>query len=206
MAWAKNGTPNTLTGASATIRVNDLVAKKFNQVLVNLLAATGTGIGAFGRVNNSSAANYAQRDSGNGGADETFINDTEWQFSQFGGTNGVSFHMMYMCNINGQEKLVLNWASESNAPGAGNAPTRRESASKFDTTTISAQITDIEWTDSSATIATSSNLSVLGSDLTPAAGVPFPTLSNVQAGSRAEITDTRKMYHFESGVWSEEGT
>ena len=56
---------------------------------------------------------------------------------------------------------------------------------------------------------TGSNFTALGSDLTPVAGSSFPT--NVQVGSRAEITDSRKMYYrmdsdYETAKWYELGT
>jgi hypothetical protein len=54
--------------------------------------------------------------------------------------------------------------------------------------------------DQAGDYTTDSNLSVLGSDITPAAAITFPT--NVQVGSRAEITDTRKMYNYDDEVSS----
>ena len=54
------------------------------------------------------------------------------------------------------------------------------------------------------TYATDSNLSALGSDITPASAIPFPT--NVQVGSRAEITDTRKIYYRDDLDFKELGT
>ena len=58
-------------------------------------------------------------------------------------------------------------------------------------------ITEVSFTETLAgSYAASSNISALGSDLTPAAGSSaFVSLSNVQVGSRAEITDTRKIYY-----------
>jgi hypothetical protein len=56
------------------------------------------------------------------------------------------------------------------------------------------QITTVSFgNDAAGDYAVGSNVTVLGSDITPAAAIPFPT--NVQVGSRAEITDTRKMYN-----------
>jgi hypothetical protein len=94
----------------------------------------------------------------------------------------------YICNVSGEEKLGIAHMVTQNTAGAGNVPTRYEAVGKWVTTdeitsirTESAQVTD-------------SNLTVLGSDITPASSIPFA--ENAQVGSRAEITDTRKMYHY----------
>ena len=43
MAWAKNGTPNTLTGGADDCDITDLTANKFNIILVHKLQTGGTG-------------------------------------------------------------------------------------------------------------------------------------------------------------------
>jgi len=72
--------------------------------------------------------------------------------------------MYYLCNISGEEKLMISFTIDQNTAGAGTAPNRREYAGKYAIT--SGQITDVEYFDigSQTTFATDSNLSVLGTD------------------------------------------
>tara|TARA_R110002126_G_scaffold288346_1_gene441994 strand:- start:60 stop:1217 length:1158 start_codon:yes stop_codon:yes gene_type:complete len=98
-----------------------------------------------------------------------------------------------MINIAGEEKLVMGDSLYvGSLTGAGYAPSRQEYTGKWANTSNQVDIIESE-NGGVGNLAADSNLSILGSDLTPAAAVPFPT--NVQVGSRAEITDTRKMYH-----------
>lgn len=162
MAWAVNGTPNTISGgAVGNIDVNDLDARNFNQILYHVIGDGGTANTEF-RVSSDSGTNYASRESGNGGADGTHLNDTGLPQNQFG--SNTEFVVTYMCNISGEEKLFLLWTVDQNTAGAANVPTRRELAGKHVTT--SGQITDVEYYDTGAgtSIANDSNLSVLGTD------------------------------------------
>jgi hypothetical protein len=107
------------------------------------------------------------------------------------------FNVNYICSITGEEKLLIAQFTSNNGEG-NTAPNRNEHVAKF-VPNPDAPITRIDFTNTSGSGSydTGSNLSALGSgdNITPAAAIPFPT--NVQVGSRAEITDTRKMYNYE---------
>ena len=189
MAWAKAGS-ETLGTAGDVITSGTITASKFNQILSSDLASGALSTQVV--FNSDTGSNYAYRNSWDGTSDGTGVNNANVQ--QWDGNNGSStpqFVVSYVCNIDGEEKLGMYNAVDQSTTGAGTAPHRREVVYKY---TGTSQITKIDINNSGAgSFDTSSNLSVLGSDLTPAAAIPFPT--NVQVGSRAEITDTRKMYN-----------
>ena len=163
MAWGKNGTPNTISGAATgNIDINDLTAKNFNTILYHVIGVgAGTADTEF-RVSSDSGTNYSSRNSGNGGADGTFVSDTGLPQNQY--KSYTEFVVTHMCNIDGEEKLFLKWTMEQGDPGAGNITYRRELVGKHATTT--GQITDVEYYDHGAgtTIDIGSNLSALGTD------------------------------------------
>ena len=162
MAWAKNGTPNTVSGsATGNIDISDLTALKFNIILYHVIGNGGTANTSF-RVSSDSGTNYASRESGNGGADGTHVNDTDLPQAQF--KANTEFVVTYMCNISGEEKLFIKFTIDQGDAGAANIPYRRELAGKHVTT--AGQITDVEYYDNGAgtTIAVDSNLSAIGSN------------------------------------------
>ena len=186
MAWGKADS-NTVTTA-IDLQTLTVEATKFKQILDHTIP-TGACTQSY-TFNNDTTTSYALRYSGNGGTLGTGVNRSnaaaEWDPS-----NLDRFNVSYMSDISGEETLWIQSGVFNTATGAGTAPSRYEEVWKWDDT---AQITEMDSTNASAgSFDTDSNLSVLGSDLTPAAAVPFP--ANVQVGSRAEITDTRKMYH-----------
>jgi len=191
MAWIKAGSTTT-TGNVGNIDVNSMTANKFNQILYHVIGNGGTAATEF-RVSSDSGTNYASRESGNGGADGTHTNDTGLPQVQFGAN--TEFVVSYMCNISGEEKLFLKWTIDQGTAGAGNLVYRRELAGKHVTT--SGQITDVEYydTNSGTSIATDSNLSVIGSD-----GVAE---LNVQDGAIYYDTDLNKEYVLYNNTWTE---
>ena len=198
MAWGKAGS-TTLSSAGDTLTVSGMTANKSYQYLFHA-PQNGT-YNTIINFDNDSGTKYAERQSANGGADGTNVSQAD--FNTGDGTDSDGFHVGYICDISGEETLILDWWNRANTAGAGNAPYRGENVGKFTGTT---QFTRIDFDNSSggSGFATDSNLSVIGSDITPAAAVTFPT--NVQVGSRAEITDTRKMYNFNGSAWQEIGT
>ena len=107
-----------------------------------------------------------------------------------------------MISISSEEKLSISHTVRQETAGAGTAPNRQETAGKW--TNTSADITGVQLTNSdSGSFDTGSNLTALGSEITPTAAVTFPT--NVQVGSRAEITDSRKMHNWNGSAWEEIG-
>lgn len=161
MAWAKNGTPHTLTGAGDTITISDLTAKKFNVFLSHILQSGA--IWTDMRFNNNSNTVYAQRRSTNGGADGTMTSQNLLTQTSWGGS-ADAFIVNYLCSISGQEKLAIEFAVSQNTSGAGTAPERNELVAKF----VPSPDTDVTRVDivqgSSGDYATGSNLTAIGTD------------------------------------------
>jgi hypothetical protein len=197
MAWGKNGTPDTFASAAAEASITDLTANIFNQFMCHSYSATSAGALWKRQFNSDTASVYANRYSANGASDGTAVSQSNLNMSN--NTNYDHFQLIYESAIVGEEKLGIEFLVEAGVAGAGNAPNRREFVSKY-VPSPDAPITGIQM-GSSGTAGISSNLSALGSDLTPvAAADSFAVIPNVQVGSRFEETDTRKMYHYESGL------
>ena len=202
MVWGKAGS-TTLSSASATIDVSSLSNNKCLTVLTDKISG-GDSVVRY-RLNSDTGSNYARRYSENGGSDGTSTSTT----FMCSGYEKDGFGIGYIVNISNEEKLLIYNDVDSNTAGAGNAPRRVEEVAKWVNT--SEVIDEINIINGGAdNFATDSNLSAIGSDITPAAAITFPT--NVQEGSRAEITDSRKMYYkfdanaYHSEVWYEAGT
>jgi len=184
MVWGKAGS-TTLSGTGDTLTTTGMTASETNQFLFHTLASGN----ADTRYKYNSTDQMALRYNQNGGSDATSTSDTPPQQIWVG--YGDHFNVNYMANVSGEEKLVITFDVTATATGAGTAPARMESVHK---SVQSDQITEINISNGgSGDYLTDSNLTVLGSDMTPASAVTFPT--NVQVGSRAEITDSRKMYN-----------
>jgi hypothetical protein len=195
MAWGKAGT-TTLDATAANMTLTDMTASKFNQILCHV---SGTSASTFCETlfNSDTSANYAGRASQAGGADFTRTSNTDLNmFESYGNTTGA-FLISYFVNIATEEKLGISFSVREGTSGAGNAPVRDENVYKW--TNTSAQITTSSFTPQSGTINTDSNLSVLGSDLTPAGTVA----TKVQDGSIFYETDTNKSYVLNDSTWTE---
>ena len=189
MTWGKAGT-NTLSGAQTNNVVTGMTASKTNQFLTHAIS----GVGAnqvemqFGNGSIDGATNYAFRKSDNGGADGVSASTSVFKLHN-ASSQQDKFAVGYIVNIASEEKIGIGHIVEANTAGAGNAPLRAESVGKWANTSV--QFDQIE--HQSENLQSDSNLTVLGSDITPAAAIPFA--ENAQVGSRAEITDTRKIYN-----------
>jgi hypothetical protein len=163
MAWAKNGTPDTLGSSGDTLQITDLTANKFNQFMIHTLTTAGTIKHNFIFDNNTNT-DYARRRSSNGAADSTDISQPQIEY--FGDGTSDKFEIVYSCNISGQEKLNIHFLGNQNAAGSGTIPDRGEAVSKADTTTNSGQYTRVDClnTGGGGNYDTDSNLSVLGTD------------------------------------------
>ena len=191
MAWAKAGS-DTLTSAGDVLQITDLTANKFN-VFLQHSPYDSSYVNPQITFNNNTNSVYAGRYEYNGGTDGTYTSRAN-QILDGSGTADDKFMVNYTSSISGEEKLSIIHYMNSGTTGAGNAPNRTQNVWKF-VPSPDADITRIDTTNGSAgSYDTGSNLTALGSDITPAAAVSFPT--NVQVGSRAEITDSRKMYSF----------
>ena len=192
MAWGKAGS-TTLTTTGDTITVSDTTASDFNQTLSHVIQTSGN-IRMATRVGNGSidtGSNYANGSSENGGAKSNATSQTYHKNS--GSVASDMFTINYAVNIATEEKLFISHNIVRSTAGSGTAPQRMNSVGKWANT--SNQFDSIETVnDQAGDYASGSNLTVLGSDVTPIAAVPAVG-ANLQAGSRFEETDTRKMYN-----------
>ena len=193
MVWGKIGA-DTATSATPTLKVDVTTPNNFVSFM-NHIFVSGSNNNHEISFNSDQATVYAHRSSINGGSDGTSVNTKE-----IGGLANNSSDKMqvgYVADFAGEEKLCIMFQFDAMPTGAGNVPTRCESYFKYVPASAS-RLTDIvshddQWFSSPTAdrYATDSNLTLLGSDLTPTAGKP----TNVQVGSRFEETDTRKMYY-----------
>ena len=185
MAWARNGTPDTLSSAGDTLSITDLTGKKFNQIISHMIASGSLTTNL--NIENDSSGKHSYRISLADGADATAINSNQVQIT--GASVGDDFVIGYMSNISGEEKLAIVFTAETNTAGTGTAPYKTENAVKYAVT--SGQVTRIDLENShSGNYDTNSNLTVLTGDETE-------TTRAVQDGTIFEETDTNKAY-----IWS----
>ena len=163
MAWAKNGTPETKSSSGDTDdNISDLTAYKFNQSMEHFFINTGMIVGV--RFDADSGSVYAVRNSRNGGTDATAgsqaqINDDVTSLS---GTED-RFHITYMCNISGEETLMISFGVGHGTAGATNDPDRVEAVGKDAGTTQFIQMGRYRFSGS-GDFDTNSNNSILGTD------------------------------------------
>ncbi len=163
MAWAKNGTPDTLTSAGDTLEISDLGTQRFIQLLNHKLVDNNLPQINF-RVGTGSAdtgSNYAYRRNRHGtegtGGSTAFV-----QTEALVGIGTPSMNITYICNIDGEETLIMNWNINANTAGAGTAPARQEGVGKWATTT---QIDTVHYLNTNTgDMGVDSNLSALGAD------------------------------------------
>lgn len=161
MVWQKNGTPDTLGSTLDVMTISDLDALKFNQNFVHVFV-TGNADKIY-TLDNNTNTDYATRFSANGGADITDTSETGVDARS--GLTRDEFHVSYIINIDGEEKLAILFNVAIDGTGAGNAPARQERVFKVDTTTNSGQYSRIDVTNSDTGGYTiDSNLSALGTD------------------------------------------
>ena len=193
MAWSKNGTPDTLTTSGDTLTISDLTSTKFNVVLTYLTASGQIQTGyRFGKTTIDTGSNYARRRSYQGTADSTSVSQSALNY--FDAANPI-FSVVYVVNISSEEKLLMGSLIGQRSAGAANAPSRDEITGKWANTRN--QFDNIQnFNAQTGDYNTDSNLSALGSDMTPAAVVPATILD----GLIFEETDTNKnkeylLYH-----------
>ena len=200
MAWGKAGSTTT-TSAGDSFDVTGLSNNKFIMLIRHITSDGNTVI--YNRFNSDSGSNYAYRWSENGGTDGTGTSQSSVIYDT-GGDAGDKFDIGYIFNISSEEKLVIGFQINEDASGAGNAPVRGEAVWKWANTSNAVTSINTLNTGQSGDYEIGSNISVLGSEITPASATSFPT--NVQVGSRAEITDSRKIYYRDDISFKELGT
>ncbi len=202
MAWGKNGTPDTLTASNANMNVSDLGGSKFNVVLTHTKRASGNTYSTWYFNNENSSSSYSSRQSENGGSDGTRTS-ANTVFYDMGGDDADKFSITYIFGISSKEKLAIGFGiNAGSSAGASGVPERGEFVWKWADTSNTVDRVDNQ--SGEGTYDTDSNLTVLGSDMTPAAAIGFA--ENAQVGSRAEITDTRKIYYRDDISFKELGT
>ena len=201
MAWGKMGSV-TATGSTAGQTLSSLSDNKFIQIMAHQIPNASGNVNSLLTFNGDVGSNqYQNRYNDNGASDGTF----QYTSMVIASADSVfnRFEVIYVLNIAGEEKLMIGYAVNGEGANATSPPIRTERASKWRNTAD--PISSIKIAPASNNYVADTNISVLGSDLTPAAAIPFPT--NVQVGSRAEITDTRKIYHrIIQEQWLEEGS
>ncbi len=184
MAWGKAGSTTTTSSANS-MDSGTMSASKTNQILCHV---SGLSASTFCETlfNSDTGSNYANRGNQNGGTDFTRTSQSDLNmFESYGNTTGA-FLVSYFVNISGEEKLGISQSIREGTSGVGNAPERDEVVYKW--TNTSSQITSSTFTPQSGTINTDSNLTVLGSDMTPQINSPavpaIPSLlPNLPSGS-----------------------
>ena len=101
MAWAINGTPDTLSTNGDILVISDLDAKIFNLFLSHALVNDAFGINTSFTFNGSTGNEYAERQSINGAADATFVN-RDHILTSSGTTSQDDFTVMYVISISGE--------------------------------------------------------------------------------------------------------
>ena len=189
MVWGKAGS-TTLTSAGDTITISSMTASKFNQFLEHEIA-TGNIDNPKWTFNNNTNSVYGFRINQNGGSDGTSVSQTG-VVANLGNAQWDRFNVNYVCSISGEEKLLTLLEVASNSAGAGNAPARMELVGKF-VPSPDADITRVDVTNGGVgDFDTSSNISALGSEVTPAPAIP--ALTNVQDNSIFVEKSTAKRY------------
>ena len=198
MAWGKAGS-TTLSSTSDTIDVSSLSDNKCNQMLIY---GVSSGVANTSlRFNNDSGSNYAKRRSHNGLSDSTSTSQTSTNTDGF--TSRENFDVAYMVNVSSEEKLIIRHTVDRETAGAGTAPARIEVVSKWANTSNTVdQITVVNTL--AGDLTTDSNLTVLGSEITPAAAVP--AIENVQDNSLFVEKENARRYWFSGSTWTMQPT
>ena len=179
MAWGKNGTPDTLTTAGINMNVSDLGGSKSNVVLSHTKRATSTPYTTLYLNNDNSNNSYSRRQSENAGNDGTAV-DQNTVIYDMGGDDADKFEITYICGVATSEKLAIGFGINAGpSAGASGVPESGEFVWKWENT--SDTINRVDNQSGAGNYDTGSNLSVLGSDITPADAVP--PLDNVQGNS-----------------------
>jgi hypothetical protein len=139
-------------------------------------------------------SNYARRRSADGGGDDTTINQDGINL-RTASTNESFFG--YIVNISGEEKLVIMYQVIQNTAGSANAPYRGEFVGKWVNTSNQADVLGF-YSGGTNTLSDYSNLSVLGSDMTPSSA----SSATISDGAIFYETDTNISYVLYNGSWT----
>jgi len=187
MVWGKAGS-TTLGSAGDDLDITSMTANDFNQFFIHSIAS-GSMKHNF-RFDDNSGSVYARGRSHNSAGKS---NDSSQAQIEYHGDGALDrFEVIYGVNLTGEEKLQIHHCLTQGGSGSGTAPDRSLAVSKA---VITNQYTRVDcFNDAAGSFDTGSNITALGSDVTPATAVPA-LATNLQVGSRYEETDTRKMYN-----------
>ena len=195
MAWGKEGS-TTLETANTNLSVTGISTNIFYQSMNHVFATSGNVAMAtsYNGDTASTSNRYAMRKNNNGTEDPLNSRD---EIYLTGGDTEI-FGIVYHVFVSGKEKLMIG-----NACGKGTVsgyPNKNQGVGKYVPTDLTDTMSsmNIEAQNSSNTYTSDSNLSVLGSDLTPAS-----TPIKVQDGAVFYEKDTNKEYVLYNAVWSE---
>ena len=196
MAWGKAGS-TTLGSAGDTIDITSMTASKFNTALMHIFPSGSTGHRKrFGSGSIDTGSNYAERVSLNGASDVIYTSQD--RNTGDGQSAGDRFQVEYGINISTEEKLFIYFDVNATVAGAGTAPKREEYVAKW-VNTSNQYDQRRSYNALSGSMNTDSNVSALGSDMTPAVAVSL----KVQDGSVFHESDTNKEYVLNNGTWTE---
>lgn len=133
----------TLTATGDTITVQDLPARKYLKVIMNIIASGS--LSNLLRLNSDSSTNYARRTSSNGAADAAVTGATALYSEATGVTGNVFLVEMNIVNIASSEKVMFGKSVTRGTAGSGAAPNRTELSGKWVNT--SDQITRLDLTN-----------------------------------------------------------
>lgn len=162
MAWAVNGTPDTLTSTSDTLTISDLSGLKFNFVLSHTIPSGNTATYIY-LNNDNSSGNYARRQSENGGADSTGTSQNTVVYDT-GGDAHDKFSITYIIGLSGEEKLAIGFGINRKTAGSGTSPARGEFTWKWADNSNTIDRVDDDTSAQSGTYAADTNLSAIGTD------------------------------------------
>jgi hypothetical protein len=196
MAWGK-ASSTTLSSAGDSVSSGTFTASKFNQLMTHINDIGGQHAVDM-RFNNDTGNNYAHRRNNDGGTDSTTQTSTSHITLHSSEVTEDLFSDLSIINISSDEKLVIGHTIQNHSLGAGNVPKRKEFVGKWANT--SSQITQVDFSNSSSgDYDTGSNLSVLGSEITPVAAQD----ATVTDGAIFNETDTNKEYVLYNNTWTE---
>jgi len=194
MVWGKAGS-TTLTSTSNTLNISGITANDTFTVLNNPI---GTGNVVSQRVGYGSLddqANYAYRHCANFGSES--VSTSAQTRGLWYNNAGVDqrFTVAYCVNLAGKEKLFIAVVNEATTTG-NTAPELIETVHKWTNTTNRFDNLGVVSTTNNAAYGVDSNISALGSDITPAA-------VKVQDGAIFYETDTNKEFLLSNNTWTE---
>jgi hypothetical protein len=153
----------TLSSGSHTIDVSSIPDKSYYMVLTNVLGFSSAA-DVYGTFNNDASNNYAIRRSTEGASESLSVNQPRYLIAWSPNQTTAHFAINKISSISGQEKLMISHDAYQSTAGAGTAPSRTESVSKWVNT--SDAITSIKSTAGGSTqqFNSGSEVVVLGWD------------------------------------------